>query len=231
MSASSRRVSSADRAALEPARDADEERANALIHAGGLALAVLGAAALARIASSPVEVTAAIAFSLPMMAMFAASTLHHGLMGPIKKRVFLAFDHGAVLLLIAGNWTAFALLGLPGPERAWLIGGVWLAAGLALALAALAFLGGRESWFERFSPPYNLAFGWVPLIAFGPAFAAHLPRVALALVIAGGAAYSSGVAFYVRRGRRWTHAAWHVAVIVGCALHFAALLVVLDGAP
>ncbi|MBI3516542.1 MAG: hypothetical protein HY060_21130 [Proteobacteria bacterium] len=64
MSASSRRASSADHAVPVTARGADEEHANALIHAGGLALAALGGATLAHIASSSIQAIAAAAFAV-----------------------------------------------------------------------------------------------------------------------------------------------------------------------
>jgi hemolysin III len=229
-SAWSRRASSGDLSRI-PRGDVraaarDEERANALVHVVGLAGAGLGAGLLASLSRSPLQGLASAALCGPMIALFAASVLHHGLTGAGVKRLFLAFDHGAVLLLIAGSYTAFALLALVGAARWWLLAGVWSAAGAGLLLGVACFAIHRERLFERLSPPFDLLLGWLPLLAFGSGFAAALPTPALALVVAGGVAYSAGAAIYLSR-RRWSHAVWHAAVVVGCALHVGAVALLL----
>jgi hemolysin III len=204
----------------------DEERANALVHLFGLAAAALGAGVLARLATSSLQAWAIATLCGPMIALFAASVLHHGTTSVGAKRLFLALDHAAVMVLIAGSYSAFALLGLQGTDRGWLLVGVWSAASLGLLLGAVAFALGREAVFERFAPPFNLVLGWLPLLVFGPAFATALHGWPLALVVAGGGAYSAGAAIYLSR-RRWSHAVWHAAVVVGCACHAVATALLL----
>ena len=226
----SRRASSGElsRAARRQARVTalDEERANTLVHVVGLAGAALAAGLLASLSRSTLQAGAIAALCGPMIALFGASVLHHGVTAAGVKRLFLACDHGAVLLLIAGSYTAFALLALTGADRRWLLVGVWSAASAGLLLGAACFALRRERWFELLSPPFDLLLGWLPLLAFGAGFAAALPSAALALVVAGGVAYSAGVAIYLSR-RRWSHALWHAAVVAGCALHVAAIALLL----
>lgn len=204
-------------------RSRGEERANAWIHAGGLALAAIGGLALERIAATPVERGAIAVLAASAMLLFAASALHHGTTSARSKRLFLAFDHGAVMVLIAGSYSAFAMLGLDAARRWWLIGPLWAVTVLALALGAAAFATRREALFERLAPALDLAMGWLPLIVFGRALGAALPWHASALLVAGGVAYSVGVLFYLS-ARRWAHAGWHLAVVLGCGLHFAAIV-------
>jgi hemolysin III len=203
-------------------RARNEERANALVHVFGLAAAGVGTVLLVRLAASPLHAVAAAALCGPMIALFAASILHHGVTAAGAKRLFLALDHSAVVLLIAGSYSAFALLALGGADRWWLCAGVWSAASVGLLCAAAAFVTGREQLFERLSPPFNLAFGWLPLLGFASSFAAALHGWPLTLVLAGGGAYSAGAAIYLSR-RPWSHAVWHAAVVVGCALHATAV--------
>jgi hemolysin III len=203
-----------------------EECANMLVHAFGLIFAVLGALLLARLATSSRQIWAGLALSGPMVALFAASALHHGTRSPRTKRLFLALDHGAVMLLISGSYSAFALLALGSAERAWLLTGVWLAASTGLLLAAFAFATGRDRLFELLSPPFDLALGWLPLLGFASSFAAGLQGWPLGLVVGGGVAYSAGVVIYLSR-RPWSHAIWHAAVVAGCTCHVAAIALLL----
>jgi hemolysin III len=50
-----------------------------------------------------------------------------------------------------------------------------------------------------------------------------LPARAIALLVGGGVAYTIGVVFYAWR-RPFSHAVWHVFVLVGSACHFACVI-------
>ena len=41
---------------------------------------------------------------------------------------------------------------------------------------------------------------------------------------AGGIAYTAGTAFYLRPHARWSHAIWHLFVIVGSLCHYVAVM-------
>ena len=43
-------------------------------------------------------------------------------------------------------------------------------------------------------------------------------------LIAGGVAYTAGIAFYAAPRVRYAHFAWHLAVMAGTACHFVAVL-------
>jgi len=66
--------------------------------------------------------------------------------------------------------------------------------------------------------------GWLVLIAVVP-LVERIPATGVALLIAGGLAYTAGVVFFVLDSRlRYAHAIWHVFVIAGTAFHFFAVL-------
>ena len=67
-----------------------------------------------------------------------------------------------------------------------------------------------------------LFMGWLVLVALKPLFGA-LPLSGLALLFAGGAAYSAGVAFYLWRRLPYHHALWHLFVLTGSVFHFFAV--------
>jgi hemolysin III len=64
--------------------------------------------------------------------------------------------------------------------------------------------------------------GWIGLIAVQPLFEA-LGLVPIALIVAGGIAYSIGVVFFAWHGLRHHHAIWHIFVLTGSILHFLAI--------
>ena len=60
----------------------------------------------------------------------------------------------------------------------------------------------------------------------------ELPTGGLVLLVAGGLAYSGGVAFYVWERLRYHHAIWHAFVLAGSVLqYFAVLFYVIPGPP
>jgi hemolysin III len=66
--------------------------------------------------------------------------------------------------------------------------------------------------------------GWLVLIAV-PLLVERVPSPGIALLVAGGAAYTAGVVFFVLDSRwRYAHAVWHGFVVLGTALHCFAVL-------
>jgi len=133
------------------------------------------------------------------------------------RSVLRALDHSAIFLLIAGTYTPFTLVSLRGPWGWSLFAVVWglAAAGIALRLAL------RRRPTGLFVALY-LAMGWCVVVAVKPLLAAVAPG-GIALLVAGGLAYSVGVVFYVSK-RPYHHAVWHAFVLAGSACHYAAVL-------
>ncbi|QKO21640.1 hemolysin III family protein [Rhodoferax sp. BAB1] len=198
-----------------------EEIANSVSH--GLALlAALIAAPILLVAVSPhsaANIVGAAVFAATMVLLYFTSTLYHALPPGRAKRVFLKLDHGAIYLFIAGSYTPFAL-GVMGGAWGWtLFGLVWAMAVMGIALKA----------FDRLSHPWlstglYLAMGWLVLIAAVP-LVERVPSAGLALLVAGGLAYTVGVVFFMLDSRlRYAHAVWHAFVATGTGLHYFAVL-------
>jgi len=64
--------------------------------------------------------------------------------------------------------------------------------------------------------------GWMGILFVDPVSAA-LPIGGLLLVGAGGLAYTAGVVFYGWHSLRYSHAIWHVFVMVGSLCHYFAV--------
>ena len=206
----------------ERAQSLGEEIANSISHGFGLLAAVVAApiliVATARHGSA-IDIAGASIFSAAMLLLYFASTLYHALPGKRTKALFRKLDHGAIYLLIAGTYTPFTLGVLGGAWGSLLFGLVWSLAVVGVALKA----------FDRLSHPLlstglYLVMGWLVVIAIGP-LVDRVPLPGLALLAAGGFAYTAGVFFFALDSRlRYGHLVWHLLVVAGTTCHFFAVL-------
>ena len=185
---------------------------------------------MAAVAAAPVLIVAAVwrggaaaivgasVFAATVVVLYSASTLYHALPESRAKRVFRVLDHGAIYLLIAGTYTPFTLGVLRGAWGWTLFGLVW---GLALAGVVLKGAGGVR--YPVLSTGLYLAMGWLVLIAVKPMWD-RVPMWGLFWLLAGGMAYTVGVAFFAAERVRYGHFVWHLFVIVGTVCHFIAVL-------
>ncbi len=198
-----------------------EEVANSLSHGIGLVLAIVATPILIIAASrygTVWNIVGVAVFAASMIALYFSSTLYHALRHEKAKRFFRLLDHGAIFLLIAGTYTPFTLGVMRGPWGWTLFGLIW---GLAVVgLTIKAVFGTRYSWL---SVVLYLTMGWLVVIA-APEVIQKVPLSGLAWIIAGGIAYTSGVAFYAAHRVRYAHFAWHLFVIAGTVCHFFAVL-------
>jgi hemolysin III len=199
-----------------------EEAASAITHLVALLLSAAGFGILvyqADLLNSWKALFAAIVYGTSLILLFLSSTLYHGLRHHGTKRFFLAFDHVAIFLLIAGTNTPVVLLGLPSPTSYVLFGVIW---GLALFGILLRFF-----WFSGFqwaSLPLYLLLGWISLAWAGP-LSERLGAAGIWLIVAGGLCYTLGTLFYLLRRLRFNHAIWHFWVLAGAVCHFLAVQV------
>lgn len=157
-------------------------------------------------------------FGTCMFLLYTASTLYHALTPAPAKRVFELMDHGAIYLLIAGTYTPFTLSVLGGSLGWTLFGISWGLAGLGILYEVVLK---RPS--KKLSLLFYLLLGWLMVLAVKPLVAA-LPTPALALIGAGGVAYTGGAVFYAWRGFHYHHAVWHLLVLIGTLCHYLCVL-------
>ena len=198
-----------------------EEIANCLTHGIGLAaslvaLPILVVAAAGR--ADAMHVVGCSVFAASLIALYATSTIYHGLPPSRSKQVFRVLDHVAIYLLIAGTYTPFTLGVLRGAVGWTLFGLVWSLAGAGIVFKTL--LGFR---YPRASTVFYVLMGWVAVVAIRPV-AAHVPAAGLAWLVAGGLLYTGGVAFFAWERRRHSHTIWHLFVLGGSVCHFFAVL-------
>jgi hemolysin III len=198
-----------------------EQLANTLSSLLGL-LVVLGLSPLlvhaAQRSANPYSLAGAIVFSFALIALYLASTLYHGLPPGRAKHLVRLFDHAAIFLLIAGTYTPFALGPLRDHGGWWLLLCEW-----TLAVLGVVFKIAGGIRHRRLSNLIYLGMGWLGLFWMRP-FLQHVPLQGFAWLLAGGIAYTAGIAFYAAKHRHYAHFVWHLFVFVGTCCHAYAVL-------
>lgn len=207
--------------ALKRPQSLKEEIANGVSH--GLALvACLGATPFllgsALRLGDAWRVAGAAIFAGTMIFMYLSSTLYHVLPENRAKSVLRVFDHVAIYFLIAGTYTPFTLGVLRGAWGWTLLSIVWSLAVLGMMLKIKGAL--RHPFI---STGLYLAMGWLIVVAIRPLWL-KVPLPGILLLLAGGIAYTGGLAFYAAERVRYSHFVWHLFVVLGTTCHFLAVL-------
>ncbi len=197
-----------------------EELANTIVH--GIAAVLAGAAlalvvVLAASTGNAKAVVACAVYGVTLLLVFFSSTLYHGVWHARTKRFFLAMDHCAIFLMIAGTYTPIALIVFPVTSGWVLFGVIW---GMAVAgIAARLWLGDLH-WGLI---PLFLGMGWLAF-AWGGTLYESMDAGGVWLLISGGLCYTLGLVFYIWRAIPFSHAIWHGFVLAGSVTHFVAIV-------
>jgi hemolysin III len=197
-----------------------EEIANSVSHGIGFlaALTVTPFLVMTAIPHGTASIVGVSVFAFSMAVLYITSTLYHALPGTRTKRVFRVLDHGAIFLLIAGSYTPFTLGILQGAGGWTLFGVIW-----GLAAAGMIFTAVAKFRFPIISAIIYVAMGWLVVIAIRPLLQ-RMPPAGLLWLLAGGLAYTGGLAFYAARKLRYGHFLWHLCVLTGTACHCVAIM-------
>lgn len=198
-----------------------DELASSIVHGIGIVLSIGGLAALVALSAmhgGARDVVASAVYGATLVLLYTASTLYHAVPVARAKPVLRTLDHIAIYLLIAGTYTPFTLIALPGRWGWSLFAAVWTLAALG---SVLEF--GALKRFRKLSVLLYIGMGWIGMIAFKPLMA-HLQTGGMLLLVAGGLAYTLGVPFYLWRRLPYHHSVWHGFVLAGSVLHYLAVL-------
>jgi hemolysin III len=197
-----------------------ERAADAVLHAMGVAAAIVAVAVLLREVvahAGAAAIAAASIYGAGLLATLCLSAAYHLTPQPRWREALRPYDHAAIFLMIAGSYTPFALVTIGGATGAALLAVVWLT---ALAGVALKLL--RPRRLERAALALYLVLGWIGLPLLGPVIAA-LDPAALLLLGAGGVLYTGGVIFHLWRTLPHHNAIWHACVLAAASCHYLAI--------
>jgi hemolysin III len=208
-------------AAMQDPHSVREEVANSISHGLGLVLTLVALPVLVLTAIEAGNVRFLVGVSVfggTMVLLYTASTLYHSMTHETAKQFFRVFDHMAIFLLIAGTYTPFGLGVLRGPWGWSLLAIVW-----SLAIIGIILKIRTRTRHSRISIVLYVIMGWLAVVAVKPIIML-IPVPGILLILAGGLAYTGGLAFFAAQRIRYNHFIWHLFVIAGTVCHFFAVL-------
>jgi hemolysin III len=157
-----------------------------------------------------------------MVALYAMSSIYHGLRPSMGKKVLQVLDHCTIYFLIAGTYTALALSPLR-EYSPWLGWGMlvfqWGMTALAVTLTAIDL-----KKYNVFSMICYIGMGWAILPFMNMAMGA-LTMPGFWLLLSGGIAYTVGSILYgIGSKVHWMHSVFHIFVVIGSVLQFLSIL-------
>lgn len=195
-----------------------EEIMNMVTHivGGGLGIVVL-VLCLIR-AEGVCEVTGSAVYGISMIALYAVSSIYHGLKPSMGKKVMQVIDHCTIYILIAGTYTPILLTAFRPvyPMICWgLLVMEWTLAVLAAILTAIDL-----KKYNVFSMACYIFMGW-GIIFFLPQTMEVVSRPGFFWLLSGGIAYTVGAVLYgIGSKKPWMHSVFHIFVVLGSLLQF-----------
>ena len=202
-----------------------EEIANSIIHGVGALGAMAGLVLLSLKTNgifsgqkeTSMDIAATVIFAATMIGMFLASTLYHAIQHQGAKRILRKVDHSVIFIFIAGTYTPFCLVGLQGAWGWGLFAVEW-----SLALTGITLNIINHKALKKIEITAYALMGWAIVASCVP-LVHSVPMPSIVLLLTGGIAYTLGIIWYRKKNIRYTHAVWHVFVILGAVLHWFAV--------
>ena len=198
-----------------------EEVMNMVTHivGGGMGILIL-LLCLLRSQSTAAVIGSAI-YGGSMIALYAVSSVYHGLAPNTGKKVMQIIDHCTIYMLIAGTYTPIMLVAFVPvyPVIGWgLLAAQWILAALAATLTAIDL-----KKYNAFSMVCYILMGW-GIVFFVPQTMDVLGKHGFAWLLAGGITYTAGAVLYgVGSKKAWFHSIFHIFVVLGSFLQFLAI--------
>ncbi len=183
-----------------------------------LALCVI----VATLHGNTLGIIGSVIYGVSMIALYAVSSIYHGLRVNCGKKVMQVIDHCAIYFLIAGTYTPILLSAFvpTHPVIGWgLLMVQWGLAAVAVTLTAIDL---RK--YRVFSMVCYIVMGW-SIIFFIPQTIQLLTARGFYLLLSGGIAYTIGaVLFGIGAKVRWMHCVFHIFVVIGSILQFLSIV-------
>jgi len=198
-----------------------QELANSIVHGFGILFGIICIPILITLSVKANNLNAVIGsgiYGFCFLMVFTFSTLYHGFQHEKVKRTLKIFDHISIYYLIAGTYTPVVLLYNNNSFGITLLCVLW-----SLTIAGTIFKIFYCGRWEIISTAIYLLMGW-SMLAGGNAFFLRMPDAVLQMVIAGGIIYSIGTVFYLWDKYTYSHALWHICVLVAAICHYVAIL-------
>ena len=199
-----------------------EETANWLTHLLGVLISLAGTYVLMHKAIDSQHGWAGLAYSIfgfGMLVCMLASTIYHYVQTPETKALLRHFDHGSIYVLIACSYSPFTLILLRN-EGFWgwgLFILVWV-----IAIIGIVFSFGKLKANNHLKTASYVLMGLAIVIAIKPSIEVASATNSMGVLIwflIGGVFYIIGAVIYALSKREFSHAVFHVFVLLGLISH------------
>ncbi len=210
---------------LLPSYTRREEVFNMISHIVG---GVFGVAALvlcvvvASLKGNPWGVVGSSIYGASLIVLYTTSSVYHGLVPPMAKKVMQVLDHCTIYFLIGGTYTPIVLCSIRRVSPAWcwvLFGIVWAFAALGATFAAI-----DHKKYSGLTMACYIGMGWCVVIAIKVTIQA-IPLMGLLWLLIGGILYTIGAVIYgIGKKKRYMHCVFHIFCLMGTVCQFFCIL-------
>ena len=209
-----------------PAYSRFEDGVNSVTHAVGVPFAAAAAVLLFRRFGESItgeQSFCTLVYAVSTFIVFFGSAYYHGLKPGYKKQVARVLDHSNIFLMISGTITAFSLFAVKPLNHTMgivLPVVVWAASAVGIFLNFLDL--DKFKWLQLVM---YVLLGWSAVIGMFPIWkTGENGKSFVFRVLLGGACFTVGALLYVvGKKHKYFHAVFHVFVLAGAVVMFAAI--------
>lgn len=207
-----------------PSYSKAERIADAIVHIIGVPLGLIAAALILHRASGEgaFTLTAIAIYAAGLIGMLGSSAAYQLCPPGVLKERLRRLDRAMIFVMIAGTYTPISVTVLYGRFGLVLCALLWALAAIGIFLTLR-----YPRQFERSLMALYLAMGWMLVVLIRYCFSLLGPGV-LALIIAGGVAYTIGAVIQGTR-LKFHNPIWHVLILIAASLQYAAISLQLTG--
>lgn len=198
-----------------------EEIMNMVTHivGGALGIVVLVLCVIrAAVRGNMYGVVSSTIYGVSMIALYAMSSIYHGVRPGLGKKVLQVLDHCTIYFLIAGTYTPVALAAIRpvNPVLGWgLFAFEWALTALAVTLTAIDL-----KKYNVFSMICYIGMGWA-VLPFMKEVAQIMTKSGFLFLLWGGISFTIGAVLYgIGSKKRWMHSVFHIFTVLGTLLQF-----------
>ena len=162
-------------------------------------------------------------YAVGLVGMLVASAFYQITAPGRRKELLRRIDRAMIFVMIAGTYTPISVNVLYGRGGITLCLILWIMAAIGVFLT-LRF----PRRFERVSFGLYMAMGWMLVVLMHYCFVLLSPLV-IALIVAGGLAYTIGAIIHALERFKFHNPVWHLLVLIAASLQYAAISLQLTG--
>ncbi len=155
-------------------------------------------------------------YAFGLVGMLTSSAAYQLQPPSLLKEHLRRLDRAMIFVMIAGTYTPISANVLAGRGGIWLCIVIW-----SLAAAGIFMTLRYPRRFERAMLGLYLSMGWMLLVLMHYCFALLQP-VVLALIFAGGIAYSVGAALHAHSKIKFHNPIWHALILIAASCQYLA---------